>query len=96
MSTDSPAAKWTLKFMLQGWPDAVWMENVAVVAIEHRCLVVLIEFFHADCARNLLLWCSTLIHGLEDIVVRCRSEISEGLVARFEVVVVVVLLNIFD
>ena len=72
------------------------MENVAVVAIEHRSLIILIELFHAYCASNLLLWRSSLIHGLEDVVVRGCSKISEGLVTCFVVVVAVILLNILN
>ena len=96
MSSYSSAAQRTLKFMLQRWPDAVWMENVAVVAIEHRCLILFIELFHAYCASDSLLWCASLIHGLVDIMVRGSSEVSEGIIASFVVVVVVVLLYIFD
>ena len=96
MFSYSSATQWTLKFLTQSWPDTVWMEYVAVVAIEHRSLIVFSELLHTYCASNSLLRCSTLIHGLKDIMVRCCSQISEGLIAGFVVVVAVVLLNIFN
>ena len=72
------------------------MENVAIVAIEHRCLILFIELFHAYCASDSLLGRASLIHGLVDLMVIARLEVSEGIITSFVVVVVVVLLYVFN